>query len=213
MLNIVNNHPRFVLDNIKTEACIKDFKEKKWDWMDKQNDGAAQTFLINSLDPSLQLLIEGQFRNQKPTFAQSWLALAKDITTSSSERYDRLRLKLEKLQPQHFPGQDMKAFSATLELASVDLISSGFYKPETTKKILINASKADAPIDYMMAISEMKLKLNKAISHTISMDASKRDAHLLSEGLDLGNVLRSIKDNYSNALDSGEWAPAKGKGE
>ena len=115
------------------------------------------------------------------------------------------------IHPKHFPGQDLKAFTSKIELASVDLISSGYYNNELTFKIVQNASEANAPIGYQMTLEALKKKVQAAINHTISMTARDRDLYFASQNLDLHSVLLAIKLEYSLNNDQGKWTPAKVK--
>ena len=67
VLDVVNHHPRFILDKTRTEASIATLCQK-WDTMDRANDAAACAFLLDSLDDSLKLYLDGHFRLRTPTF-------------------------------------------------------------------------------------------------------------------------------------------------
>ena len=99
----------------------------------------------------------------------------------------------------------MRDFTLAIEKLSIDLRNSGYYKPETTLKIVKNARKAEGPDEYNYALIKLVEKLKEGIKVTVSLSPLKRDDYFNKNNLRLTNVLQEIRQKYQDHFDNKEW--------
>ena len=89
VLDVVNNHTRYVVDMEKTELLFEEF-EVKFDDMDRTNDTAATTFFLDSLDLSIadDLVEDSELTD---TFARVWLKFIRSLCTNLLNRFDSIK--------------------------------------------------------------------------------------------------------------------------
>ena len=106
VLDVVNNHTRFVIDTATTEAAIEAFKTN-FDDMDRTNDTAATSFFLDSLDSTIaDDIIEETEINE--TFPQVWLRFIRTLCTNSLNRYENIKNEIRAKDPKQYAGQNIE---------------------------------------------------------------------------------------------------------
>ena len=112
VLDVVNNHTRFVSDIAKTENAINDYV-LEFDDMDRTNDTAATTFFINSLDPTAadDLVEDTEISD---SFTSVWLKFIRSLCTNSLNRYENIKAQICAKEPsQYATGKTSKPWPET----------------------------------------------------------------------------------------------------
>ena len=103
MVSIIKEDSKYTPESAKRLALVQ---VKLYDKHDTQNNKTANTFLLNSLDPTLRTDLQCIITVDCP-FAVVWFHLVSKVKSTSMARFDTLKQELKRITPMQFPGQDI----------------------------------------------------------------------------------------------------------
>lgn len=208
VVNVVENHARFNKTTTAiTQAC--ETMSTHFDRWDKENDSAAKTFLLNSLDESIITEMKNKY-NQSDTFTSLWLKLVQHLLTTSVTRFDTLKAKLRSLDPLRYAGQDVAKLADDYTTIANELIAAGCYDHNLTLAMVQGFLRAgDNNSRYEFPLLSIEQKLNMELPQVPFMTAQAATTHMVNEGLDFRTVCNTAADTYRTLLDNNAWGPAK----
>ena len=163
VLDVVNNHTRFVVDMNNTETLIENFTNE-FDDMDRTNDTAATTYFLDSLDPSIaDDLVEDS--DITDTFATIWLKFIRSLCTNSLNRYDAIKNQIRAKEPSQYPGQNIEAMARNLKKLAKVLKSAGHFDHNLTLAIVKSFLRCDCPNVYKTKMLQTQIAIQEAIKH------------------------------------------------
>ena len=208
VLDTVNNHTRFVSDTAKTETAIDNFKNE-FDDMDRTNDTAATTFLLNSLDPSIaDDLVEDTDIND--TFTKVWLQFIRALCTNSLNRYDNIKNQIRAKDPSQYAGQNIEVMAKELKKLAKVLRSAGHFDHNLTLTVVKSFLRCECPDIYKTKMLQVQIAVQDAIKHCAYMsNDNDRIWYMKREKVDFVSVCDTATEEYGLAYGDGDWGPSK----
>ena len=103
MIYVLKEYPRLHSKTIKTQTI---YCKPLWDHYDKENDEAARKFLLKSLQDYLCKQLDGKVKDED-TFAEMLLVFVKMMHPYSTNLFDSIKKKVERIHPKNFQGQNI----------------------------------------------------------------------------------------------------------
>jgi hypothetical protein len=91
----VKSHARYTVESAKTLSTIQ---FEKYDKYDRTNDVAARAYLLTSIEVTLSNKVEEKIEDGD-TFPVVWLQFIKTSQSTSVERFEDLKLVINKTSP------------------------------------------------------------------------------------------------------------------
>lgn len=208
VLDVVNNHTRFVADTRRTEIAIQDFKGE-FDDMDRTNDTAATTFLLNSIDPLMSDdLVEDNEIND--TFTKVWLQFIRTLCTNSLNRYDNIKNQIRAKDPSQYAGQNIETMAKELKKLAKILRSAGHFDHNLTLTVVKSFLRCECPDIYKTKLLQVQIAVQDAIKYCAYMsNDADRVRYMKREKVDFITVCDTAIEEYGLAYGDGEWGPSK----
>jgi hypothetical protein len=209
MSSVIVDHARFPLDIVVNESKIA---FAKFDSYDRSNDQAAKRFLFSSLEADLETKVWERVKQSDP-FTLVWATFISLITSSSIEKYDRLKESMRQRSPGQYPGQNLHQLASDFRRDAKLLIKAGQYDHNLTLVMLksfIQAGGQDTNGHaFRTPLYLIKERLDKAIAHISFMDKAASQAYMIQEKLTYEDICKKVEDDYKNCFDNSLWSPAK----
>ena len=103
MLYVLEEYPRLHSKTIKTQTSLC---KPKWDHYDKGNDEAARKFLLESLQDNLCKRLDGKVKDED-TFAKVFLVFVEMMRPYSTDLFDSIEKKVERIHSKNFGRQSI----------------------------------------------------------------------------------------------------------
>ena len=103
MLYVLKEYPCLHSKTIKTQTSLC---KPKWDHYDKANDEAARKFLLESLQDNLRKRLDGKVKDED-TFVEVFLVFIEMMRPYSTDLFDSIEKKVERIHPKNFEGQNI----------------------------------------------------------------------------------------------------------
>ena len=208
VLDVVNNHTRYVVDMEKTELLFDQF-ESEFDDVDRTNDTAATTFFLDSLDPSIadDLVEDSELTD---TFARVWLKFIRSLCTNSLNRFDSIKSQIRAKIPSQYAGQNIETMARELKKLAKILKSAGHFDHNLTLAVVKNFLRCECPDVYKTKLLQVQIKVQDAIKQCAYMtDDVQRFKHMKKKKVDFVSVCEIATEEYGLAVGDGDWGPSK----
>ena len=103
MIYVLEEYPRLHSRTIKTQTLIC---QPMWDSYDEANYESARKFLLESIQDNLRKRLEGKIKDED-TFADIFLIFIEMMRPYSTDLFDSIEKKVEKVHPRDFQGQNI----------------------------------------------------------------------------------------------------------
>ena len=209
MSSVIVNHARFPLEVVLDESK-KMFP--KYDAYDRSNDMAAKRFLFSLLEADLETKVWERVKQSDP-FTLVWATFISLITSSSIEKYDRLKETMRQRSPFQYPGQNLHQLASDFRRDAKLLVKAGQYDHNLTLVMLKSFIKAGGEGTdghaFRTPLYLIKERLDEAIAQIAFMDKAASQAYMIKEKLTFEDICKKIEDKYKNCFDNALWSPAK----
>ena len=208
VLDVVNNHTRFVIDMTTTETAIEAFSNN-FDDMDRTNDTSATTFFLDSLDTSIaDDIIEDM--EISDTFPRVWLRFIRTLCSNSLNRYDNIKNQIRAKDPKQYAGQNIEDMARDLKKLAKILRSAGHFDHNLTLTVVKSFLRCECPDVYKTKMLQLQISVQTAIKHCAYMtDDADRVRYMKAQNLDFNAICDAATEEYGLAYADGEWGPSK----
>ena len=203
-ISILTDHAKFS----KEEGCkLSKALSMKFDSLDWENNAAATTVFLNSLDDKLYgKLIKN--RSESDTFVTMWLRFVDALYPHSISTFTDYKEVVKNRRPTDYSGQDIEELCSDFENDAKKL--SFHYDHELTMTMLETAMTAggDSNEDFKSELRPLKKKLDQALMIIRFMDSAAKERYLEDQKLSVSHVLEEIESHYRYLKGRGKWFPA-----
>jgi GAG-pre-integrase domain/Zinc knuckle len=209
MINVIQEHDRFSVESvIKLVAA----QVKKYDDYDIQSDDEATEFLKESLDFELAKELR-DVQRPDDVFPVTFMRLIHLIRSTSSERYSKIKLRLQNRKPTMYPGQNLTMMASDMRADAKILETARQYEHSLTQLMLDNFLEAGGANneDFRYPLRAVKVRLDAAILAIGYLDREAANQYMASEKLSYRDICDLASEGYRNQSDSARgWPPARG---
>ena len=182
----------------------------RYDAYDKNNDGDAIKFLLNSLDDELLSELR-TIRHDNGPFPVTYLHLMEIITSASIESFEVLKNTLKARRVTDYPGQDISKLAMQFRLDAQTLENAGQYTENLTLD-MVNAFLAAGGReneDFRFGLRMMKEQLHPLLSRIAFLTPPQQAAEVARAHLSYHDVCKAATDKYRSQLNLRKWPPAR----
>ena len=207
MISCVEQHER-----LKSGEAIQTVTAQlaRYDAYDKNNDGDAIKFLLNSLDDELLSELR-TIRQDNDPFPVTYLHLMEIITSASIESFEVLKNTLKARRATDYPGQDISKLAMQFRLDAQTLENAGQYTENLTLD-MVNAFLAAGGReneDFRFGLRMMKEQLHPLLSRIAFLTPTQQAAEVARAHLSYHDVCKAATDKYRSQLNLRKWPPAR----
>ena len=209
MINVIQEHDRFSVDSVIKLVANQ---VKKYDDYDIQSDDEATEFLKASLDYDLEKELRDVERPDD-VFPVTFMRLIHLIRSTSSERYAKIKLRLQNRKPTMYPGQNLTMMASDMRADAKILETARQYEHSLTQLMLDNFLEAGGSNneDFRYPLRAVKVRLDAAILAIGYLDREAANQYMASEKLSYRDICDLASEGYRNQSDSARgWPPARG---
>ena len=181
-----------------------------YDAYDKNNDGDAIKFLLNSLDDELLSELR-TIRHDNDPFPVTYLHLMEIITSASIESFEVLKNTLKARRATDYPGQDISKLAMQFRLDAQTLENAGQYTENLTLD-MVNAFLAAGGReneDFRFGLRMMKEQLHPLLSRIAFLPPPQQATEVARAHLSYHDVCKAATDKYRSQLNLRKWPPAR----
>ena len=205
-MSVLSDHAKLTKDE---GIALSKTISSKFDSLDWENNGAATSVLLNSLDTKLyEKLIKN--RNPDDTFVITWYRLVDLLYPHSISTFEEYKNVIRKRLATDYAGQDIEELCSDFENDAKKC--SYHYDDELTMVMLetIMTAGGDSNEDFKAELRPLKKKLDKALMSIRFLDSASKDKYLEKEDLTVAKVLEECESQYKYLKSRGKWYPALG---
>ena len=208
MVNVVEEHGRFSVDTVNSQVAPQLLL---YDVYDKNNDEAAQFFLLDSLEPDLKKEVR-DLMDQGEAFPTTFLRLIQLIRSTSIDRFENLKHRIKARKATQYPGQNLTLMAADLRADAKELDIAGHYDHSLTLHMLDAFLEAGGSNneDYRYDLRVIKATLNDALKKIGYLTKDAAQKYMAAQKLTYRDICTLASEKYRNQADLNRWPPARG---
>jgi hypothetical protein len=209
MVSVVSKHTRFTVDSA---TALTRAQAKKYDDNDRDNDTAATVCLLDSVSPNLKKRIRNRIADTDP-FPIDWIEFVTLVLSTSIDRYEKLKQRIQGRHPSQYAGQDMVKLVEDFSTDAKALTMAGHYDHSLTLSMLQIFLKAggdgSAGEAFRFPIRTLKMRLDAALLAIALKEKGPAQAFMAKEALLFTDICKCVENEYRKLKDANEWTPAK----
>lgn len=211
VLSVIKNHGRYALFDAR--VLIKEFTSK-WDKFDKINDIYAKKMLLASLHPDFKDEVLRKL-SEDDTFTSLWLIVIEKVQSTSTNRWDLVKKRLEARKVTDYAGQNVEMLAHDFVEDGKELEIVNQYDHHLTKimlKAFIQAGgDSSNPADpflleYRQPLVAISIRLEQALRKIAYEDDP--DKFMSNENLTFVDVCSEAERLYVYLKSDDRWLPA-----
>ena len=203
-ISVLTEHAKLT----KEEGTALSLKiSKKFDYLDWENNGAATSILMNSLDSRLyEKLIKE--RQNSDTFAVVWFRLMDILYPHSISTFDNYKQIIRNRRPTDYAGQDIEELCN--DFSDDAKKCSYHYDNELTMTMLetLMTAGGESNEDFKAELRPLKKSLDEALLLVRFMAPATKEKFLNDRGLSVDKVLATAEKHYRYLKNRQQWYPA-----
>jgi hypothetical protein len=207
MTSCISGHARYTIDSSRAASSLI---TSKFDRYDKENDTAAQYYVLDSVDTTLHRKISNKLKDDDH-FPALWIILINEFQSTSIGRYDSLKATIRNLSAHQFSGQNVEELSEAFKEAAEELTIAGQYENNYTLKMLTAFIAAggtgQSAEDYRFELRQLRKPLEDALTLIAYKDKNATLKYMVANKLTYEDICDTASVSYLKYRREDKWQP------
>ena len=204
LINLAVESDQVTKDHVA--ACVL-LQMPKWDSFMRSVNDDLRELIIKAMHKDLAI----ELMTYQPDFMSApdlLMLIWETISSTSMEKYERMREQLKALSPLKEPGQNIRLYTAKARKISLELYRAGQWQPLLLLSIyraLISVTNTS-----FRTFAEMEMRTVSALLKTIMMLSTEAGwKRLVDAGFEFQKIFAKYDDEYETLKANGVWEAAK----